>query len=1746
MKPKGRQMMAWLLTAAVTLSGNSFTVLADEMDVQVQQETSENEEIFATEEAEPVQDEAVDTEDSAEISFDEETQDEIQIEDAEGSDSESEEELQIEEDYDESENPILGGLDDVSVFSSEEDTQDPEEYKIWFENLRDDEYSTYFFDNENGELRLNTENLNGKNASISWEVGYRLDDQDGSREDEFTTETGLPEDMIFWSDNADNNSVLEIKGAKLQEASRWLSANKGNEYWFEVRAYVNIAGEDEPVYLEQAGLYSREHVEDYHLPDDEVLLTDWNYWVGRYNYNCYVENAEHLRGDNVPLELTDISVANAEDEEDETLVCEIESTEADGWNIRAKRLGTAIVTLTYKDISGEEQPHSFKIYVNGDKFTLEPQWPASGSCMLKNSEMTISFVLHHNWKNSDEDQGSEDMTGWTLELDLDEDGYAYDTNLLDVEVHGEEHTITIRSKDNTWGTGMALRALHPSEDESEETTYSYVNIPVQVCEEYDVLYPETIGNVDAGDVLDFNNCGLKVEHIKENEDPYTRDDVTYDFEYDTDQWTDEAAEGQLPILRRKTADGTQINVIARDENGGEIRRREYWFDNLDYSIWFEDLKEGDYSTYFFNDENGELKLNTENLNDRNASVSWEVGYRTNDENGEDDEFTSDMELPENMIFWSETDDNNILEINGEKLWDAYKWLEENTEGDFWFEARASVKVGEETVYMVQAGINTRETREDYYLPTDEVLLKDESRFINREFNCHVENAESPDGDDLTLKFTALYIENEENDEDETLVCEIENQDENGWNIIARRYGTAVVTLEYENLSGEPQEYSFRYYVKSDRYTLEPQWGASEGNMLRNSEMELGFVLYHDWRNDDDEQYGVEVEDWELAFVPDENDWSYDTNLLKDVTIKDGKTLVIKSGEETWGTDISLKAMISAEDDKTEDVTFDQVHIEVREEYDILYPTDIANLNVGEILDPEENLEVIRITDDGKKKIEVDHYDVEYDSNQWDAEEREGRLPLLKRKTADNCWLNIIARDEYDGEIRRREYEFDGLDYSVWFEDLRGDSGDFTFAFEDEQYELSLNTDNLVKRGVKDSAKIVWAVGYAYTDENEEVIQKNDIPNEYTFWSENPQDNSKLIIDSSKLTKAYDWLHTQTSGDCWFEIHASVEIGGEIVFEEAYTGLSEVYRNEEEYYISFGATLNMVPGDTFWLDDYLEGYIRDKDHPDGEEIRAEITRVSVDDTTCCSVAYQGNGWSVKALKCGRATLELIYTDYHGKQQKGEFILAVQDEAYWMNYNLERSEMLPGEEKKFTISVYRATKDNLDGEVVDPTENKYSVTVEKRNQDDPIEVTADVDGKITIKVNENAEPEQSYGFYISVKSEAKDEEGKPRWAVKGDVYVYVMERYPDKIQLNKDVELDPAIGDTFNINEYKPTLLRYNAETDADDKWEELKIDNKSFRFVLEWDESVWTAQDKNSLPVLKRTGASRGAIRLIAQEYNQGSNEWYNIAEDSYYVSTIFDKDAKCSHIWETIIDEKGNCGKAEKRHRICTACQKTEQLPDIPATGKHQMSGWKVTKQATALAAGMKEQTCTECGLKQQQSIPKLAATLTLNVPVNKTLPMKMKQTYQLKVSGLAKGDKVVSWTSSNKKIATVSGSGKLKALKKAGKTTITVKLASGKTAKFTVKVQKADVATTSLTVMNKATGKKMPKTVSLKAKKKLALTATVAPVTSKQKVTYSTSDKSIATVNAKGVITAKKKGTVTITVKSGKKKVTVKVKVTK
>ena len=240
------------------------------------------------------------------------------------------------------------------------------------------------------------------------------------------------------------------------------------------------------------------------------------------------------------------------------------------------------------------------------------------------------------------------------------------------------------------------------------------------------------------------------------------------------------------------------------------------------------------------------------------------------------------------------------------------------------------------------------------------------------------------------------------------------------------------------------------------------------------------------------------------------------------------------------------------------------------------------------------------------------------------------------------------------------------------------------------------------------------------------------------------------------------------------------------------------------------------------------------------------------------------------------------------------------------------------------------------------------------------------------------------------------------------------------------------------------------------------------------------------------------------------------------------------------VTKQPTCGVAGTEERTCSVC-KTVEKRAIAATGKHKYGSWKTTKEATVLTAGQQERSCSVCGKKETSATAKLKATIEMNV--SGTVPLKRKQTFNVKVT-TGKGDKVVSWKSSNKKVVSVSKNGKIKGIK-AGKTaTITVQLQSGLKASFKVKVQKKAVATKSIKVTNASTGKNVGKKLTMKAKGTLKLAAAVSPVTSKQKVTYSSSNKKIATVTSKGVIKAKKKGKVTITVKSGKKSYKIKITV--
>lgn len=229
-------------------------------------------------------------------------------------------------------------------------------------------------------------------------------------------------------------------------------------------------------------------------------------------------------------------------------------------------------------------------------------------------------------------------------------------------------------------------------------------------------------------------------------------------------------------------------------------------------------------------------------------------------------------------------------------------------------------------------------------------------------------------------------------------------------------------------------------------------------------------------------------------------------------------------------------------------------------------------------------------------------------------------------------------------------------------------------------------------------------------------------------------------------------------------------------------------------------------------------------------------------------------------------------------------------------------------------------------------------------------------------------------------------------------------------------------------------------------------------------------------------------------------------------------------------------GLTEGSH--CSVCNKvlTEQQK-VPATG-HKFSSWKTTSQATVFSPEQQSRSCSVCGKSENREIgSKLQKTMTVTAT---SLPLKTKQkTTVLRVSGLAVGDSIISWKSSNTKVAKVSGrangTSTITAGNKKGTAKITITLKSGLQKVVKVTVQKSTVKTKKITGVSKS--------LKLNKKQRAVLRPVIAPLTSKQKITYKSSNSKVASVNSKGQIIAKKKGTAVITVKSGSK--TVKCKVT-
>ena len=247
-----------------------------------------------------------------------------------------------------------------------------------------------------------------------------------------------------------------------------------------------------------------------------------------------------------------------------------------------------------------------------------------------------------------------------------------------------------------------------------------------------------------------------------------------------------------------------------------------------------------------------------------------------------------------------------------------------------------------------------------------------------------------------------------------------------------------------------------------------------------------------------------------------------------------------------------------------------------------------------------------------------------------------------------------------------------------------------------------------------------------------------------------------------------------------------------------------------------------------------------------------------------------------------------------------------------------------------------------------------------------------------------------------------------------------------------------------------------------------------------------------------------------------------------------------------------HCGECGKDFRDKEAKEEVTQDSDlfIPPTG-HKWSTWKLIPMSGAvqqfpvgkscqidiITDYLKERKCERCGQMEGEGL-----TYAIHVNTDRITLKYGQSTTAVRVSGFKNGDYLKSVTPKNKDLVTISninrnGTFKVTAKKKSGSTKVTIKLNSGMSADILVTVQKGNVSTRYITNLRSTSSIVKGKTVTLKPM--------LDPITSQDKVTYSTSNKNIATVNAKGVVTGKQVGTAKITVKAGSKKAIVTIKVT-
>ncbi len=794
--------------------------------------------------------------------------------------------------------------------------------------------------------------------------------------------------------------------------------------------------------------------------------------------NCWVRNDTYPDGRNVKVEVTNVEVHNAEDEESTEDICELyvpdpADEESDGiWRAHANRVGHAVMTVSYMDLEGEEQSYTVNIFVSTDKYDLYFEYPEDTECLLKNSEGEFRAHLYHSWKYEADMEDGEEVKNFTLKFNKESGDSFYSEELLEApeilkDESGRETIVKLRSRnsgDNEWGF-VNLDAYVENEDGSSARVWSG-NLNVYITDNYTTMLPGNLGDLQmlqVGEVLDLNKVGLQVLRY-ENGEGKPVENVTFDVQYDeysnedgydSGDWKDISEEGdELPRLIRMSSGEIEIIITAyqHDEETGEnvnVGERTYHFSELDYSPELVNDR-----SVIFSNETGEnsycMELNTENLeNKKNIQVEWGVGSFVENEETEETEWIP-LEIKD--PFWKA--DGTRLYIDGKEMYAAGESSE--------YIVRASVCVeieGEEKPLVVNENffdIWAREPVYDYWNLMDHpTFFYDASFFVPNYLIYHIEDGEHPSGENVRIPVDITKVETIEaygyDGDNLPELCTLKEEPGEGWWLEGKRCGKGAVSYTYTDLDGKVQNRTEEFWTENYIRYIKTDLEENALNLLIDEEKEITLSVIGETHDPETGKVTTEVipaSDYEI-FLQD-----YDRNSVDARIAEDGK-LHIQAVSDESDTVVSVYARSTDPEDEWKAILPNGIYvvpaaafytINMEKNLENVWPelTDTFNLSeyapyvMCRAYDEEGKIQETRMNGI--------QFRLDYEEDKWRVLEgtEEKEIPTLVRTSTDETeialYADVVYVDEYGREQREQVAE-----WKYWFGGLYDINGEHSWT-----------------------------------------------------------------------------------------------------------------------------------------------------------------------------------------------------------------------------------------------------------------------------------------------------------------------------------------------------------------------------------------------------------------------------------------------------------------------------------------------------------------------------------------------------------------------------------------------------------------------------------------------------------------------------------------------------------------------------